>query len=234
MLIYNYDPITMEYTFSEEAGRNPLNADEPIIPAHATTMEPLEAQMGYAITWAGNKWRYKEDHRGEIWYNAQTKQVETVDFLGELPSYFYPPDSTIANKPDGDYWIYDGDTQTWIGNAQLYKLYVLNSFNVYWSQKQNTPFEFKGYRYLPSWRELYTSIWVALKDGLKQEYRIQDYDSKFNTVDVVSMKEIITKISDIYDEMYIDKHNLEAYFKIENDFNNLQNMFNTWLKKEYN
>ena len=47
------------------------------------------------------------------------------------------------------------------------------------------------------------------------------------------MKEIITKISDINDEMYTDKHNLEAYFKNENNFDNLQNAFNIWLKKEY-
>ena len=233
MLVYNYDPITMEYISSEEAGRNPINPENPLIPANATTVEPPEVRQGYAITWAGNKWRYKEDHRGENWYNAQTKQIETIEFLGELPNYYYTPDSTIANKPNGDYWQYDSDTQTWVGNAQLYKLYILNSFNGYWIQKQNIPFEFKGYRYLPSWRELYTSIWVSLKDGFKLEYRLQDYDSKFNTVNVESMKEIITKISDINDEMYTDKHNLEAYFKNENNFDNLQNAFNIWLKKEY-
>lgn len=233
MLIYNYNPITLEYMYSEEAGRNPLNIDEPIIPAHATTIEPPEFQQGYAITWAGNKWRYKEDHRNEAWYNAETKEIEIIDFIGELPSYYYTPDSTIANKPEGDYWQYDSETDSWVGNALLYKQHILSYFSNYWEQKQNTPFEFKGYRYLPSWRELYTSIWVALKDGLKLEYRLQDYDSKFNTVNIDSMKEIITKISEINDEMYTDKHNLEAYFKTEDNFENLQKTFEAWLNKQY-
>ena len=47
------------------------------------------------------------------------------------------------------------------------------------------------------------------------------------------MKPIIGKISDVNDEMYTDKHNLEVYFKIENNFDKLQDMFDKWVKKTY-
>lgn len=233
MIIYNYDPITFEYISSEEAGRNPLNPNEPIVPACATIIEPLDAIEKYAIVWIGNKWEYKEDHRGELWYNSISKDMEVIKFIGTLPNYYYAPDSTIANKPDGDYWVYDSDNNTWIGNSLLYKQYVLSIFPNYWSEKQNIPFKFKGFKYIPAWRDLYDSIFNTLNNGIKQEYRLQDYDGKYNTVTLDTMKPIYTKMADIVDEMYVDKQNLESYFKTENDFSKLQNAFDNWVSKIY-
>lgn len=231
--IYLYDPITKEYTIQGKSERNPLDPETPIIPACSTTIKPPEKQEGYAVVWVGNKWEYKEDHRGEVWYNSNTKTTEIIEFIGILPNYYYSPDSPIANQPEGFYWIYDSDTQTWVGDSVLYKQYVLSEFDNYWNIKQNTPFELDGYKYIASWRELYTSIWVTLRDGIKSEYRLQDYDGKFNTVNAETMKPIIIKMSDINDEMYIDKQNLEVYFAKTNDFNKLQNKFEEYIKKEY-
>lgn len=233
MLVYNYNPITFEYTSYEEAGKNPLNPAEPIIPACSTTIEPPKSIDNYAIIWIGNKWEYKEDHRDELWYNAQNKSMEIVDFIGELPNYYYTPDSPIANPPEGEYWVYDSENQTWVGDTLLYKQYVLNVFSEYWSQKQNIPFEFEGYRYIPSWRDLYDSIFNTLNNGIKTEYRLQDYDGEYNTVTLSTMKPIYTKMADIVDEMYVDKQNLESYFKTENDFNKLEKAFNAWVAKIY-
>lgn len=233
IFVYNYDPITKEFTTIEKAGRNPLNPNEPIVPACATLVKPLDTLDGYAIIWVGNKWEYKEDHRKETWFNAQTDTIEIIQFIGELPNYYYTLDSTRANKPDGTYWLYDQESDKWVGNALLYKQFILSTFNAYWEQKQNTPFEFEGFKYIPAWRELYTSIWVSLRDGIKDNYRIQDCDGKLNNVDINSMKNIIIKMSDVNDQMYIDKHNLEAYFKTENNFDKLQNKFNQWLNKKY-
>lgn len=233
MIIYNYDPITLEYMCEGESCVNPINPDEPIIPACATTIKPLKSKKGYTIVWVGNNWDYREDHRNELWYNAKTKELETITFIGVLPDYYYTPDSPIANPPEGDYWQYDSKTQTWVGNAVLYKQYVLNNFNMYWNQKQNTPFEFKGHKYLPSWRDLYTSIYSTLNYGIKNEYRLQDYDGNFVIVNGKTMKPIYTKMAEIVDQMYIDKQDLEEYFKSENKFEDLQEMFNKWLQKTY-
>lgn len=233
MIIYNYNPITFEYIGESEASPNPVNPDNPIIPACATTIEPPKSIEKYAIIWIGNKWEYKEDHRNEVWYNAKTKKTEVIQFIGMLPGYYYTPDSTIANKPEGDYWIYDSNTDTWVGNSLLYKQYILSIFSSYWDEKQNIPYEFEGYRYIPAWRDLYDSIFNTLNNGIKQEYRLQDYDGKYNTVTLKTMKPIYTKMADIVDEMYIDKQNLELYFKTEDNFNKLENAFNNWLLKEY-
>lgn len=233
MLVYNYDPITFEYTSSEEAGKNPLKADEPIIPSCATIIKPLKPKDKNAIVWIGNKWKYKPDHRKELWYNAKTKQIEIIDFIGELPNYYFTPDSPIANIPDENYYIFDSELQKWVGDPLLYKQYILETFEEYWELKLEKPFEFENYRYIPSWRDLYSSIYLSLKEGIKKEYRLQDYDGKYNIVNVKTMKPIYAKMAEILDEMYIDKQNLEIYFKKENDFVKLETKFNEWLQKEY-
>lgn len=231
--IYLYDPITKEYLEEGKSDKNPLDPETPIIPSCATEVKPPEVQQGYATVWVGNKWEYKEDHRGEVWYNADTKELTTVDFIGILPTYYYSPDSPIANKPDGTYWVFDSDLNEWAVDITLYKEYISIVAQEVWNVKLDTPFEFEGYKYLPSWRELYTSIWVALDSGIKSEYTLQDYDSKYNTVDKTAMKQIMEKLSDVVDEMYTDKHNLEKYFASVNDYKQLQAKYEEWATKEY-
>lgn len=231
--IYNYDPTTKEFTSAGLSERNPLDPETPIIPSCATTIVPLEIKSGYAIVWVGNKWQYREDHRGESWYNSKTKNIEVIDFIGTLPSNYYTLDSAIVNKPDGDYWDFDSDLQEWVGNSTKYKLYVLNNFNSYWEIKQNTPFTFENHQYLPEWRDLYNSIYSTLKDGIKTEYRLQDYNGEYINVTLTTMKPIYAKMADVVDQMYRDKQDLEAYFKVENDFNKLQAKFQEWIKKSY-
>ena len=231
--IYVYDPVTKEFLAKGVSDRNPLDPDTPIIPGYSTTIIPPDKKDGYTIVWVGNKWEYKEDHRGETWFNATTEKLEEIEFIGELNNCYYSPDSVRANKPEGDYWKYDSETDTWIGDSGLYKLYVNSMADTCWDIKQNSPFEFEGFRYIASWRDLYTSIWVTLKDGIKEQYRLQDYDGKFNIVTKETMKPIIVKMSDINDEMYTDKHNLQLFFIQNDDFNKLQKAFETFITKEY-
>ena len=197
MDIYNYDPITFEYTTKGEADINHLDPEHPIVPACATTIAPPEHIDKYAIVWVGNKWEYKEDHRGELWYNSIIKITEVIEFIGDIPDYYYPPDSSIANKPDGDYWQYDSATESWVGSALLYKKYILEIFPNYWDAKQNIPFELEGHKYIPAWRDLYDSIFNTLNNGIKKEYRLQDYDGNYNNVTLKTMKPIYTKMAEI-------------------------------------
>lgn len=233
MLIYNYNPITFEYISKEEAGKNPLNPEEPIIPACATIIEPLEPQEGYVVVWIGNKWKYKEDHRGETWYNAETDSLEIINFIGELSSNYYSPDSPIANKPEGDYWVFNEETQSWEGNSVLFKKYITDNFDILWNLKQNTPFEFEGHKYIPAWRDLYDSIFNTLDRGIKESYRLQDYDGCLVEVTLETMRPIYVKMANVVDDMYIDKQNLQMYALQENDFIKLKQTFDAWLMKKY-
>ena len=42
LIVYNYEPITKEYTGEELAQVNPLDKEQYLIPAHCTTVKPLD------------------------------------------------------------------------------------------------------------------------------------------------------------------------------------------------
>ena len=79
MLVYNYDRITKEYTYSQEAE---LDREESrirgyevyLIPAYATLQEPLSSKQGYAVIFDGS-WKYTPDHRGKKVVNPETEEI---------------------------------------------------------------------------------------------------------------------------------------------------------------
>lgn len=233
MKVYNYHPVTKEFLNESEAQLNPVTKEDYIIPANATEIKPLKNKKGFTICFAGNKWEYKEDHRGEIWYYIPENIQKEIDFIGEIPNTYCSLDSKRANPPEGNYWQYDSNLDEWVANVPLYKLFVFDSFPSYWDLKQNMPYEFEGYFYLPSWRDLYTSIYLALKEGVKQDYTLQDAVGNYIKVDFDSMKKIYIKMANIVDEMYNDKHKLEVYFKEENNYDKLNKKLTEWLEKVY-
>lgn len=233
MIVYNYNPTTKEFICESEAQLNPVTKEDYIIPANSTEIEPLKSKDGFAICFSGNKWEYKEDHRGEIWFYIPSNSKKEIDFIGSITKDYCSIDSKRANPPEGNYWQYDADLDEWVANVPLYKQYVLSNFSSYWTLKQDTPYEFEGYYYLPSWRDLYTSIYLALKEGVKKDYTLQDAVGNYIKVDFNSMKNIYIKMANIVDEMYNDKHKLEVYFKEENDYTKLNKKLIEWLEKVY-
>lgn len=232
-IIYNYEPQTKEYINSEEAPKNPLVEGEYLMPAHSTDVKPPKQKTGYTLVWIGNKWVNKEDHRGEIWYNLETKQKEVITFIGPIPKNYISEDDKRANPPEEPYYVYDAELNEWVGDSVLYKNYVLYNFETNWNTKLETPYEFEGHLYKPSWRDLYDSIYNTLKENVKPTYRLQDAKGELFTVNFKEMKPIYVKMANIVDEIYTDKQDLEIYFKIENDFSKLQEYFNNWVNKQY-
>lgn len=230
--IYLYDPTTKEFLYKGISDKNPLNPDEPIIPACATTVMPPEFTKGYAIVWAGNKWKKLEDHRGETYYNTTTESKEVINFLGNIPDIYVSTDSVRANKPDGDYWEYDSNTDQWVANVLEYKKHLITDLIPNeWNAKFAKEFEFNGFYYLPSWKTLYNEIYTMLRDDIRENYRLRDNHSQYNVVDKNSMKLIISCMSDIVDKIYLDKQDLYDYLLKQNDYNKLVKAYETWLKK---
>ena len=233
MKIYYYDPITFEYTHLGESQPNPVNPDYPLIPPCATIVEPQTYKEGYTNIWVQTHWEYTEDHRGELWYNVRNKRLEVINFIGQLPNYYYTPDSPIANPPEGSYWVWDETKETWVPNVALYKIEILNSFTKFWTVKENTPYTFNGHRYVSKWRDLYNSIYSTFKDGIKDQYRLQDYDGNLFYVNQTQMREIYVKMAEVVDEMYMDKQDLEVFFKENNDYAQLSQKLQEYLNKKY-
>jgi site-specific DNA-cytosine methylase len=84
-------------------------------------------------------------------------------------------------------------------------------------------------------RDLYNSVYSTLKDGIKEQYRLQDYDGYLFYVNEAQMREIYVKMADVVDEMYTDKQDLEVYFKdnTHNDYEDLSQKLQAYLRKTY-
>lgn len=230
--IYLYDPVTKEFLRDSFSDRNPLNPDEPIIPACATTIAPDVAKEGYTNVWAGNKWKQVEDHRGETFYNTVTEQEEVISFLGSIPDIYVSTDSVRANKPDGDYWEYDSNEDQWVANVIKYKQHLVNDLiPIEWNKKFEKEFEIDGFYYLPSWKTLYNEIYTMLRDGIRDTYRLRDTHGQYNLVNKDSMKIIIACMSDTVDQIYVEKQDLYDYLLKQNDYNKIVKAYEAWCEK---
>lgn len=93
MLTYNYDPLTTEYTGSEELRESPLEPGAWLVPAHSVAIEPPAALDGRAVCWTGQGWVHVEDHRGKtVW--TPDGLCGTWEALGPIPdglSLVQPP-----------------------------------------------------------------------------------------------------------------------------------------------
>lgn len=90
MKIYNYNPITFEYTGSQNADLDPQETKEQgkdvyLIPANATTNKPPAHQEDKVRIWQENKWEYIADYRANYYKVDENLNVYNITELGELP-----------------------------------------------------------------------------------------------------------------------------------------------------
>jgi hypothetical protein len=107
MKIYHYDRYTGEYLYSGIAAPDPLDAGKYLIPAFATTIQPLALNAGYVSCFVSGAWRAIEDNRGAAWDKVSAVPLEYTD-LGPLPETLTklipPPQFPIWNV---DIWTVD-------------------------------------------------------------------------------------------------------------------------------
>lgn len=58
MLIYNYHPVTGEFTGESIADASPREPGHFLIPAYATPVQPKAAREGYVVVFRNGKWGY--------------------------------------------------------------------------------------------------------------------------------------------------------------------------------
>jgi len=112
MKIYNYNKKTKEFTTQTIATENPLEKGY-LIPANATTKEPLSSKDGFAVCFNEEKevWEYIEDNRNKTVYVTSTKQELKVDYLGAIKS-----EHTLLVPKEFDKW--DFNTNSWVEDSQ--------------------------------------------------------------------------------------------------------------------
>lgn len=94
MYIYHYHPETGEYLHSGRADPDPLDKDNWLIPAHATTAAAPATGEHETAVWRDGAWAVVADYRGETWYQPDGTPV-IIELLGQMPE----PDWTAEPPP---------------------------------------------------------------------------------------------------------------------------------------
>jgi hypothetical protein len=82
MKIYNYDKQTGELLSESIARENPLEQGEYLVPANATTKEPIVSKEGFITVFKDDEWVSIEDIRG-TWYNIR-EEVEVTSLNHDM------------------------------------------------------------------------------------------------------------------------------------------------------
>ena len=128
---YYYSYNTEEKTFSGKfpASKNPRRQSEYLLPAKATFIEPPETKENEIAIWNGKSWDVESDYRGELQVNIETKEITTVDYIGEIKEGFQKVSEELAQdiKSTPEKYKKSGDTLLDISNTDEYKEYLIQA-----------------------------------------------------------------------------------------------------------
>lgn len=94
MKVYNYDRRTKEYIGSENAYLDKAatlreGKEIYLLPAFATFVSPPDKkEKNQVFVWNGRKWEIKEDYRGQVIYNINTREGKVCTEIGPLPTEY--------------------------------------------------------------------------------------------------------------------------------------------------
>ncbi len=93
MKIYHYNPATMEYIGSGLADENPLEKGEYLVPANATTKQPLEDVPDDHVNLFDGGWYLELDLRGTVYWLPDGSK-HTIKSIGQSL-----PDGALTEEP---------------------------------------------------------------------------------------------------------------------------------------
>jgi hypothetical protein len=93
MKIYNYHPITKEYTGESIADIDPEESklkkkDVFLVPYNATEKQPPAKSKNKVACFENDKWIIKPDFRGKTGFHRETREEIIITEIGDLPGYF--------------------------------------------------------------------------------------------------------------------------------------------------
>jgi hypothetical protein len=110
MQLYDIAPDSGEYIGTSEARESPLEPGVYLLPAHAVTTAPPDAQPGHVRCWNGTAWAQVEDHRGETVYAKATGRASVIAAPGPLPA-------DVTTTAPGEHQVWDATGNAWVTDA---------------------------------------------------------------------------------------------------------------------
>lgn len=102
MKIYNYNPITFEYTGSQNADLDPQETKEQgknvyLLPANATFIKPPESEPMKVRVFKEGSWSYEKDFRKGFYKVDSSLVVTEITELGDIPDGYILVTETIGD-----------------------------------------------------------------------------------------------------------------------------------------
>lgn len=102
MKIYNYNPITFEYTGSQNADLDPQETKEQgknvyLLPANATFIKPPESEPMKVRVFKEGSWSYEKDFRKGFYKVDSFLNVTEITELGDIPEGYILVTETIGD-----------------------------------------------------------------------------------------------------------------------------------------
>lgn len=114
MKIYNYNPITFEYTGSQNADLDPQETKEQgknvyLLPANATFIKPPASEPMKARVFKEGSWSYEKDFRKGFYKVDSNLDVTDITELGDVPEGYILVTKVIGDdiKANPDKYIID-------------------------------------------------------------------------------------------------------------------------------
>ncbi len=110
MKVFNYDPITFEFTSESYADKSPLENDIYLIPAFSTAIVPPDVSKNekQVFNEKNKSWIVMADFRSEILYSKTTSEVVEASIGDTLDKL-----NATKIKPIVDFPMWNENSQTW-------------------------------------------------------------------------------------------------------------------------
>lgn len=102
MIVYKYNETTKEYIGEIKANIDPkatsrVGSTVYAIPANSTELKP-DAQPGRCAVFKIDHWEYPADNRGTMVINITTKEIEEVDYIGNIKDGYIKYDDYLNTQ----------------------------------------------------------------------------------------------------------------------------------------
>ena len=108
-IVYIYDIDTKEYLYSMECQYDPIDDDNLLAPPNSIQIKPPVVKDSEVAVVNNDitDWIIGKDYRGQFIYNTKTKEISTVNYIGDIKNGWTLSKPLPFSEWDGTKWVVD-------------------------------------------------------------------------------------------------------------------------------